>query len=103
MKRYNYDDDDFQDENLFPDTGDDDDAEEMEEAAYNKMEEQIAYAHLHLAYFDLDQELLLQAMQFARNNTWFFSWRSKKKQFSIITETYRLLKGLLTNTENNDA
>lgn len=109
MKRFDYDDEDFQDDNLFPDTDDDDDEEYEEDyddidyAEVMKKQEAIAYAHLNFAYFEMDQGLLLQAVEFAKKSTWFFSWRSKEKQLEIIAKTYRFLRKLLTEEEKKNA
>ena len=110
MKRYDFDDEDFQDDNLFPDTdndGDDDDYDDdvMDSAEYAEMvkrQEALALAHLELAYFELDQQLLLKAVNLARKHTWFFGLRSKETQLNIIAKMYQFLRKLLIEEEKGE-
>lgn len=102
MKQYD-DDDDFQDENLFPDTyGDDDDDLSKEEyvemmARKDALEER----SLELAELDLNQKLLFEAMKFAeRYPNWEF--KSQAAKLKMVAETYKTLKGLLKNKEKSE-
>ena len=109
MKRYDYDD---EDDNLFPDTDDDDDYDDeemvMDPAEYAEMmrrQEALQLMQLELTQLDLNQRLLFKAMKMVEKNTWFFSFRSKETQLSLIGMTYQFLKKLVVmqNEENKDA
>lgn len=107
MSRYNDDDDDFQDENLFPDTDDDDyDGGVMDAAEYAEMmrrQEALQLMQLELVQLDLNQKLLFKAIKLVKENTWFFSFRSKEKQLKLIAMTYHFLKNMVVMQEGKNA
>lgn len=111
MKRFDYDDEDFQDENLFPDTDDDDDDDEemgMDPAEYAEMmerQEALQLMQLELVQVDLNQRLLFAAMKMVKKTTWFYSFRSKETQLKLIAQTYQFMKKLVMNQneEKKDA
>ena len=114
MKRYDYNDDDFQDENLFPDTDYDDDDDDgdyddeyMDPAEYADMQrrqEALALMQLEMVQVDLNQRLLQQAIKLVKKNTWFFSFRSEETKLRLIAQAYAFLKALVSlphQGENN--
>lgn len=107
MSRYNDDDDDFQDENLFPDT-DDNDYEDgvMDSAEYAEMmrrQEALQLMQLELVQLDLNQKLLFRAIKLVKENTWFFSFRSKENQLKLIAMAYHFLKNMVVMQEGKNA
>lgn len=100
MKRFDYDDEDFQDENLFPDTDDDDDDDEMgmdpeEYAEMMQRQEAWQLMQFELVQLDLNQRLLFAAMKMVKETTWFYSFRSKETQIKLIAITYQFLKSMV--------
>lgn len=98
MSKY-YEDDDFQDENLFPDTFGDEEALSDEE--YVKMMERkdaLENKSLALAEFELNQRLLFRAMKFAENYPY---WKGtpRKTRLKMIAEIYLTLRNLLEQKE----
>jgi hypothetical protein len=101
MKKRWEDDDEFQDDNLFPDIeGDedfeDDDDEELN-SEYLKILEQreiIEIDKLKLIQKQLNFDILVKSLTYLQKS-WFWNFKSNKKKLNLLIETYQIFKQLV--------
>lgn len=91
MARFNYDDEDFQDENLFPDT--------ENEANFRKSEEAFNFMQLDIVRREMNHRLLNRVIKMCENSS---GWHNKghKTRLKMIAECYSVLTGLLQEPED---
>jgi hypothetical protein len=98
MKRFDYEDDDDQDD-LFSDSGDDDDEMDAEEyAEIIQRNDELDKRQLDLVQLDLNQKLLFKAMEML-SKSWFWSFRSADTKTKMLAETYLKLYELVRDDE----
>ena len=104
MKRFNYSDDD-QDENLFYDTDDEDDDDEeviVDPDEYDDvMDKAFAEAQIELAERDLNRKLLMKTIKMLQGS-WLWRFRSEAWKQKRIAETYQFLQSLVNQEEKNE-
>ena len=89
MKRFNYNEDEFEDEHV-------PDLEELTESDYEQLVEHAEFVdlkNLNLREFDLNQKLVYKAIKICENN-FFWKFRSAKKKLSLVKDAYEFLKAL---------
>jgi hypothetical protein len=91
MKRYNYDEDDFKDED-FPNVGD---GEELnaEYLAILEKRELIEAIKLQIIQKELNFAILVKTIRYLEK-TWFWSFKSLNRKLNLIVETYQTFKAL---------
>jgi hypothetical protein len=101
MKKRWEDDDEFQDDNLFPDIegDDDDDYEDDDElnTGYLKVldkREDIEIEKLKLIQKQLNFDIMTKSLEYL-SKSWFWNFKSKKKKLDLLIETYQLFKSLI--------
>jgi len=95
MKRFDYEDDDFKDED-FPNVGDD--GEEELSAEYLKVLEQrelIEAIKLQIIQKELNFAVLNKAIKYLEKKTWFWRFKSLQTKLNLIVETYQTFKALV--------
>ncbi len=94
MKRYNFDDEDFKDED-FPDVGDDGEEVELnaEYLAILEKRELIEAIKLQIIQKELNFAILVKTIRYLEK-TWFWSFKSLNKKLNLIVETYQTFKAL---------
>lgn len=91
MKRFDYDDDDF-DENLFSDT--DDEGDQNDEYEMIVDQDAVNAAQLALIEQDLNQKLLARAIKMV-NKKWWPPFKSDAWRLKKIEDIYKFLKNLM--------
>ncbi len=100
MRRFNYDDDEFQDENFFPDTNGEDEEEMMRmELAQQELEsmqrrEALDLMQLELVEVDLNQRLLFKAIKMLEKS-WLWRFRRTETKLKLIAAAYTVFKSIL--------
>jgi hypothetical protein len=91
-RRFNFDDDDFQDENIFPDT--------ESEQEFNKRQEVFNLMQLDIVKSELNQRLLNRVIKMCENHD---DWHKKchKSRLKMIIECYSVLSGLMSEGEGD--
>lgn len=94
MKRFEYDDDDFKDED-FPDVGGDGDEVELnaEYLAILEKREIIEAIKLQLIQKEVNFAILVKTIRYLEK-TWFWKFKSLKTKLNLIIETYQTFKAL---------
>lgn len=93
MKRFNYEDDDFKDED-FPNVNDD--GEEELNAEYLQILEKrelIEAIKLQITQKELNLAILINAIQYLEKS-WFWKFKFLKTKLNLIVETYQTFKAL---------
>lgn len=88
--RFNYDDEDFGDENLFPDS--------ESEADFIKRQDAFNQMQIDVARTELNQRLLRQVIKMCESQTGWAS-RSHKARLNMIIESYSVFSSLIGNPE----
>lgn len=105
MKRFDYNDEN-DDDDLFPDTDgmDDDDEEEILNAEYIKVLEKrelVEAIKLQLLQRELNSFVLTETIKYLEKS-WFWGFKSKKKKLELIVETYQMFKALVDIDSQGD-
>jgi hypothetical protein len=79
-------DDEFPDENFFPDTNGEPNPQEQEFAM------EVELAHINLTQLDLNQKLLAKVIKLLQENVWFWKFKRFETKLRMIIETYFLMK-----------
>ena len=94
MKRFNYDDEEFKDED-FPDVGDDGEEElSAEYLAILEKRELIEAIKLQIIQKELNFAVLAKAVKYLEK-TWFWRFKSLQTKLNLIVETYQTFKALV--------
>jgi hypothetical protein len=96
------DDDDFQDDNLFPDIeGEDEDYEDEDDEELNseylkilEKREDIEIEKLKLIHKQLNFDVLGKSLVYLEKS-WFWKFKSKKKKLDLLIETYQVFQQLV--------
>ena len=98
MKRFDYNNEDDDQDDLFPDTGDDDFDYERELAEHEyesiKRRETLDLIQLELVEVDLNQKLLFRSIKMLEKS-WFWRFRRTQTKLKMIAEAYALFKQLV--------
>lgn len=99
MKRFEFEDgDEFQDEDLFSETDDDDDDEGIElNSEYIRLlekKELIEALKITIYQKEINQELLFKTVDFL-SKSFFWRFKSNKRKLQLIVETYQTFKTLV--------
>lgn len=95
MRRFDYDDDEFKDED-FPDIDDDGDDDELSAEYLQILEkrELIEAIKLQLAQKELNYSVLNKSIKYLEKS-WFWRFKSLKTKLNSIIETYQTFKALI--------
>ena len=94
MKRFNYEDDDFKDED-FPNI-DDDDMEELNAEYLQILEkrELIEVMKLQIVQKEVNLAILTKTVRYLEK-TWFWKFKFLKTKLNLIVETYQMFKAIV--------
>lgn len=102
MKRFDY--EENEDDDLFPDTDDDEYDEEVLNAEYIKVLEKrelVEAIKLQLMQRDLNSSILADTIKYLEKS-WFWKFKSRQKKLELIMETYQLFKTLVDIDSQED-
>lgn len=98
MKRFEFDDEDNDFDDLFPDADDEEDEDDgidpEEYAELLERRDQLDEKQLNLLEIDLNQQLLQTVINML-SKSWFWKFKSYEKKIEIISDTYTIMKEIV--------
>jgi hypothetical protein len=96
MERYNSDNEDFGDEELFPNIGGDDDGVELNAEYLQILEkrELIEAIKIQIIQKEVNYSILMETIKYLEKS-WFWRFKSKQTKLNLIIETYQTFKQLI--------